>query len=728
MATELGQAYVQIIPSAKGIKGSIQKTLDPESNSAGKSAGSKIVSGIKGIIVTAGIGKALSSALTQGADLQQSIGGIETLFKDSAGKMQEYASEAYKTVGVSANEYMENVTSFSASLLQSLGGDTETAADKANMAMIDMGDNANKMGTSMESIQNAYQGFAKQNYTMLDNLKLGYGGTKTEMERLLADATKLTGVEYDISNLSDVYSAVHAIQQEMGITGTTAKEAKETVTGSLNAMKSSFKDLVGVMITGGDWGMAMSGFSESLMAFLGNIGPMIEQFIRNIPIMVVSFLEQAGPQLIASGMDFISNIVTGMGRSLPDLIPRATEAILILVQTFIENVPMMIQSGLDLIMGLIQGITNAIPLVIQKIPELINGLLTGISENYSKIMETGIKLFTSLIEGLPTIISNIVNKLPEILNSITNYLNTCLPLLIDAGVQLLTSLVENLPLIIQTIVTALPKIIDSIINFIISNVPLIIKAGIELFTALITNLPTIIMTIVNAIPQIIEGIINALFNNIPEIVMAGVDLLTSIITNLPQIIKTIVTSIPQIITGIVSALGKGVSALANVGLDLIKGLWNGIKDAGKWLMDKIKGWASGIIDGVKDFFKIGSPSKLFADEIGAMLPAGLAVGVEANTKPVTDAMDDLAGLTTWSYQDAIPSMEVSGASYSSGNQFAKGYSNDINSLISAINNLANRDVVVAVNGKEIVRQTADDMSMELFKKKNSSFRAKGAFA
>ena len=212
MATELAKAYVQIIPSAKGIGKQIGDEIGGESSTAGTSAGNKLCNAIKGVIATAAIGKALGAALTEGAALEQSIGGIETLFKDSAEKVKANAAEAYRTAGMSANQYMELTTSFSASLLQGLGGDTAKAADIANMALTDMSDNANKMGTDMELIQHAYQGFARGSYVMLDNLKLGYGGTKEEMERLLADAQKLTGVKYDISNLSDVYSAIHVIQ------------------------------------------------------------------------------------------------------------------------------------------------------------------------------------------------------------------------------------------------------------------------------------------------------------------------------------------------------------------------------------------------------------------------------------------------------------------------------------------------------------------------------------
>ena len=287
MATELGQAYVQIIPSAKGISGAIQNAISPEASAAGKSAGltlgSTLVKTVTGVIAAAGIGKAFTSALSEGAALQQSLGGIETLFKGSADKVKAYANEAYRTTGLSANAYMENVTGFSASLLQSLGGDTEKAADVANMAMVDMSDNANKMGTSMDRIQDAYQGFAKQNYTMLDNLKLGYGGTKTEMERLLADAEKLTGVKYDINNLSDVYQAIHAIQGKLDITGTTAKEAASTFSGSFSAMKAAAQNVLGKLSLGESIGPSLRALYDTTKDYyFNNNNPMIGNILKGI--------------------------------------------------------------------------------------------------------------------------------------------------------------------------------------------------------------------------------------------------------------------------------------------------------------------------------------------------------------------------------------------------------------------------------------------------------------
>lgn len=295
MATELGKAYVQIIPSARGMKGMLSKELGADIPQVGKEVGEslagKLIGVTKKLIAAAGIGKLIHSSLMEGADLQQSLGGIETLFKGSADVVKKYANEAYKTTGLSANAYMENVTGFSASLLQSLGGDTRKAADVANMAMIDMADNSNKMGTSMDRIQDAYQGFAKQNYTMLDNLKLGYGGTKTEMQRLLADAQKLTGVKYDINNLSDVYQAIHAIQENLYITGTTAKEAATTFSGSFASMKAAAQNVLGKLALGEDIMPSLHQLFDTVKTFLvGNLIPMVWNVLKGIPQVLAGAL------------------------------------------------------------------------------------------------------------------------------------------------------------------------------------------------------------------------------------------------------------------------------------------------------------------------------------------------------------------------------------------------------------------------------------------------------
>ena len=298
MATNLGKAYVQIMPSAKGISGMISKELNGEVTSAGQQAGNSLMSTIKNAILAAGIGKLFATSLLEGGKLQQSLGGVETLFKNNAETVKQYANEAYRTTGLSANAYMENVTGFSASLLQSLGGDTAKAAKIANMAMVDMADNSNKMGTSMEMIQNAYQGFAKQNYTMLDNLKLGYGGTKKEMERLLADAQKLTGVKYDINNLADVYEAIHVIQKELDITGTTAKEASTTLQGSFASMKASFLNLLGKLSLGQDIKPSLEALAKTTTTFLvGNFLPMVGNILKGLPTLIIGAFSGLAEQL-----------------------------------------------------------------------------------------------------------------------------------------------------------------------------------------------------------------------------------------------------------------------------------------------------------------------------------------------------------------------------------------------------------------------------------------------
>nr|DAJ28505.1 MAG TPA: tail tape measure protein [Caudoviricetes sp.] len=329
MATEIAQAYVQLIPSARGLTGKIQSILNPEASAAGQSAGQSLGSSLVGVmtkvIAAAGIGKALSAAISEGAALQQSLGGIETLFKGSADKVKGYANEAYKTTGLSANAYMENVTGFSASLLQSLGGDTNKAAETANMAMIDMSDNANKMGTSMESIQMAYQGFAKQNYTMLDNLKLGYGGTKQEMQRLLADAEKLTGVKYDINNLSDVYSAIHAIQENLDITGTTAKEAASTFSGSFESMKAAAQNVLGKLALGENILPSLHALLKTTSTFLfDNFLPMVGNIFSGLGLVLTEGISQIASQLFGDvfGSAVYSQLsrVTGIFQTFFDMI------------------------------------------------------------------------------------------------------------------------------------------------------------------------------------------------------------------------------------------------------------------------------------------------------------------------------------------------------------------------------------------------------------------------
>lgn len=434
--------------------------LDTKGFSEGLSkVGSATKTAFKGVgVALAGVTTAISgitvAATKAYADYEQLVGGVDTLFKESSKKLQAYADEAYMSAGLSANQYMETVTSFSASLLQSLGGDTEKAAEYANQAVIDMSDNANKMGTSMEAIQNAYQGFAKQNYTMLDNLKLGYGGTKEEMERLLEDAEELSGLEFDISNFSDVTQAIHIIQEEMGIAGTTAKEASSTISGSVNAMKGAFNNLlVGLANGNSNLDTLIDNLFTSISTVASNIMPVVMRVLEQLPTFITQLItiivqqlpiiiETLIPQLLSASMSILNvlikgildniqtivetaiqiilSLIQGLTEALPELIPAIVDALILIVDTLIENLDLIIDAGIALIFALIDGLIEALPALIDRIPEIITKLLNAFNDNLPKIIDMGIKLLGKLGSGLIKAIPQLVKKIPEIITALVN--------------------------------------------------------------------------------------------------------------------------------------------------------------------------------------------------------------------------------------------------------------------------------------------------------------------
>lgn len=475
-----------------------------EASSFGSKIGSALATGAKVVgaglaVTTSAVGKLVSDATSAYADYEQLTGGVETLFKESADIVMQYANNAYKTSGLSANEYMETVTSFSASLLQSLDNDTESAAKKAEMAIVDMADNANKMGTAMESIQNAYNGFAKQNFTMLDNLKLGYGGTKEEMQRLLEDATELSGVEYDIESYADIVDAIHIIQTEMGITGTTALEASETISGSAASLKSAWQNLV----TG-----------------LGDENANLEELI--------------------------GNVVDAAATSLDNLLP-----------------------------------------VVERI-----------------LVKIG--------EAIPKIVPIIADILPGVINDI-------LPSLLSAGVTVFNAIVQALPTLLLILIEQAPTIINNLVDAILDNLPAIIECAFKLIIALAEGL-------IKAIPKLVE-------------------------------------KIPDIIAAIVNGLKEGLKAIAEIGGNLIEGLWNGINDKVSWIKDKIAGFGETILNSIKGIFGIHSPSRVFRDEIGAMLALGLGEGWDNEIGDVKKAIEkdmnfEAPSITTSALGEALNSINL----------------------------------------------------------------------
>ena len=437
----------------------VKISVDDQASSQVETIGSKLKGGLVtaakvGAAAVAAAGTAIvaigKQAIEQYAEYEQLVGGVETLFKQSADTVMGYAENAYKTAGLSANEYMNTVTSFSASLLQSLGGDTEAAAKYADMAITDMSDNANKMGTSMEMIQNAYQGFAKQNYTMLDNLKLGYGGTKEEMQRLLDDAEKISGIEYDISSYADIVDAIHVVQDEMGITGTTAKEASTTIQGSLASMKGAWQNLLtGVADDNANFEVLVSNFVDSLVGVGENIIPRINIVIQGltqlitqasqtiIPLAVETLLQNL-PSIVAAGMDLIMALVNGILDNIDLLIDCTLELIDVVVNKLIENLPKLIDGGIKLIIALGRGLIEAIPQLVGKIPEIITAIIEGFASGASRILDIGKNIVEGVWQGIKNAAKWLKDKIfgffDDIVGGVKDFLGIHSPSKVFAGI------------------------------------------------------------------------------------------------------------------------------------------------------------------------------------------------------------------------------------------------------------------------------------------------------
>ena len=516
-----------------GLKGidKVNRDLDNVTNSANTKM-SKLGGIMKGIgkgvlavtagVATGGVALIKSVSSSYGA-LQQSIGGIETLFGKSADKVIKNANNAFKTAGISANNYMQQVTSFSASLLQSLGGDTEKAAESADMAVRDMADNANKMGTSMEMIQNAYQGFSKQNYTMLDNLKLGYGGTKTEMERLLKDAQKISGVKYDISSLSDVYEAIHIIQQEMGITGTTALEAGETIQGSFNSLGASWQNFIaGLGDPNADMQQLVNNLASGISGAVKNVIPVINNMVAVLPTVMDAIIDAISsmlPTLIKTFTELITKIIDAIVKLLPEFIPLAIDCILTVAQAIIDNLPLIIQAGIQLIIGLIQGISEAIPKLIPAIISVIKKIFNTLIANLPLLIKAGVELIIGLIQGISEAIPQLIDMLPEIIETIVSTLIANLPLIIECAIKIIIALGQGLIKAIPKLVTMLPKIIISIVKGLLSGVSQMFGVGQNLMSGLWDGLKNIwnkitgwFQNIANSIGDFFKNIFNGIGN------------------------------------------------------------------------------------------------------------------------------------------------------------------------------------------------------------------------
>lgn len=596
MATELAKAYVQIIPSAKDFKTNLEAAMGDQSEEAGKTAGNKtgnsLVSTIKKVVVAAGIGKILKDSLSAGADLQQSIGGIETLFKESADTVIANAKKAYETAGVSANDYMEQVTSFSASLLQSVGGDTAEAARLADQAVIDMADNANKMGSSMESIQNAYSGFAKGNYTMLDNLKLGYGGTKEEMKRLLTDAEKLSGVKYDMSNLNDVYEAIHVIQTDLDITGTTAKEASETFTGSFSAMKAAAENVLGALSTGEGLSEALSGLFTSTETFVfDNLLPMVGTIVSQLPEVIGTAITEVVPSLLETGTQILTSISDGITQGLPTLDTTVLDMVNSFIETIAVDAPAFIEAAGNLVSNLVTGFIEYAPTAIEQVGVLLGDIVTWLFENAPTLMQNGVDFILQLVNGITTGMPDIIASLEGVLTNLITTIVTNLPTFLEKGVAIIGQLVSGIGRALPTIVSSIAGMLARLVITIIQNLPTFLQKGIELIGRIISG-------IISAIPDVIKGIGSVIttifdeFGKIDWLELGG-----------------------QIISGIINGLAAGIGSV----------------------VEAAKGVAESALGGIKNFLGIKSPSRVMRDQVGKMITEGIAVGITSNTGAIEDA-------------------------------------------------------------------------------------------
>lgn len=530
---ELAKAYVQIVPSADGIQGSISRIMGGEASSAGESAGTllgtKLVGTLKKVIAAAGIGKMISDSLNLGGALQQSIGGIETLFGAGGRSIEEYAksvgksvdavkdeyaslmqsqqtvfdnaAQAYRTVGLSANEYMEQTTSFAASLLSSVSKDTNASAQLANMAMVDMADNANKMGTDMASIQNAYQGFAKQNYTMLDNLKLGYGGTQAEMQRLLTDAEKLSGVHYELGNLADMYSAIHIIQTDLDITGTTAKEAATTLTGSFAAMKAAAQNVLGDWSTGADLTAPMQALADTARTFLqGNLLPMIGNVLAGIPQLVYGLV----PEVLQTGTELVSSLAAGFAQGIPAFLSTALPQLLSFTEELRANAGQFVDAGLNCITQLLNGLIAGLPQLIAYVPDIIINIAGIINDNMPKILAQGVSIIVQLIAGIiqavPALLANWKKILQAVLSVISaiNWLNI--------GKNILTSVANGVKSMGSSMLTAFKGGFSSALSWIKSLPSQAVKWGKNLIQSFIKGLTGKGNVVSNAATAVTAGI------------------------------------------------------------------------------------------------------------------------------------------------------------------------------------------------------------------------------
>lgn len=689
--TNLGTAYVQIMPSAKGISGMISKELSGEAANAGESTGNALVSKLKGVITAAGLAKFLQSSLDAGGAIQQSFGGLDTLYGDAAKYAKKYALEASKA-GISANDYAEQAVSFGAALKQSYGGDTLLAMASANKAIMDMADNSAKMGTDIGSIQTAYQGFAKQNYTMLDNLKLGYGGTEKEMARLLADAEKISGVHYDIKNLGDVYSAIHVIQEDLGLTGVAAQEAQNTFTGSFGAMQAAATNFLASLSLGEGVGPALSTLIESAKTFLvDNLLPMIGNIILSFPEVVTTLVQEITPSILEGmniipqildyitqelpgvldkGVEFITNFANGIFESSPDAILKFGEIINKIYDFILTNGPVILEKGVELIGNLASGFVQNLPAIIDAMQKVAAEMLNTLISHLPEMLQTGRDIITKIGEGVLNLAQHVPGLLKQIAtNAFENFKS------IDwkgLGIAVIDFIVNGLSGIGSTIWNTVKDLGQKAYdNF----------KGIDwigLGSAIIDFIVNGINSIGSSIWETIKGLGEDAYNYFKDVDWAGLgsDVINFIIDG--------ISGIGSNIAGTLEGLAYDAwNAFSNIdwwglGMDVVNGIIDGVWGGSGSLWDTMTSLASSALGAACDWLGIGSPSKVFRDQVGKQIDAGIALGIDKSANEVTDSIEALAGDSVDAFQVGSFGLGSPVAGYGMGAVAAGGITIPIN--------------------------------------------------
>ena len=650
--------------AAAGLRG----VGDAASESDGK-LGSLVSGGLKGagaaLVGTAAAAVAAGTALVTSvvnsyADYEQALGGIETMFGNHASTVIANSEQAYITAGLSGTAYMEQVTSFSASLLQGLGGDTAEAARIADMAMVDMSDNANKFGTDIEAIQSAYQGFAKDNYTMLDNLKLGYGGTASEMARLINDSGVLGDtMEVTAANVNDVsfdkiIEAIHTVQTEMGVAGTTSLEASQTISGSIGMLQGAWANLlVGLGSADADVATLAGNVISSFENVVANIVPVITNIGENLGTLgpqlgsmaqgLVEAIVAAIPAVLEAGVAIIEGLIQGIVSAAPGLITALIPGLLMLVDSVLTMLPMLLTAAVQIVLALAQGITQALPTLIPVAIEVILQLVTMLIQNLPLLLDAGMQIITAIGEGLIASMPIIVAMLPPLIDAIVQFLTgPASTTMMSVGLELFMALIEQIGPITDAIVAAVPLIITNLVSALQSNIPAMVQSGFTLLTALVQNIGGITSTIVGKIPGVISALGGAIRGGVSQMASAGLTMLLGIGQNIGSVTSDVLGKITGLISSAASAVRGGVGQMISAGHALLMGLATGIGNAVGAVIAKAREVAGRIVDSVKSFFGIKSPSRLMRDTVGLPIAQGIGEGITRGAPYAARPLERLA--------------------------------------------------------------------------------------